>query len=127
MPVEKERKASEEPSYADKWRLRGFVFRGEAPDDPRLAAATVELAESYQRQMRRYRGVGRWFPGALGIAFSILALLNGLQGDKVSVVLYALIALGNFAHYAFNPVTRPKNVARSLAASEDVLATGKAA
>ena len=111
-------------TYVDKWRLRGIVLRGEAPGDPRLAADAVDLAKRYQRQIKRNLGVTRWFPGALGIAFGLLAFLHGLQGDVVSAVLYTLIALGNFAHYAFNPATRPKNVARSLAASEAVLAAG---
>ncbi len=109
-------------SYGEKWRLRGFVLRGEAPDDPRLAAATAELAESYQRQDRRLRGVSRWFPAVLGVAFSLFALLRVIEGEMVPGALYALIALGNLAQYAFNPAARPKRVARSLAASEEVLA-----
>jgi hypothetical protein len=104
-------------SYGDKWRLRGCVFRGEAPDDPRLAPAAVELAEGYQRQDRRFRGVGRWFPAVMGVAFVLLALVGAIKGEMVSTVLYALIALGHLAQYAFNPATRPKHVARALSAS----------
>jgi hypothetical protein len=104
-------------SYGDKWRLRGFVFRGEAPDDPRLAPAAVELAEGYQRQDRRFRGIGRWFPGVMGVAFVLLALVGAIKGETVSPVLYALIALGHLAQHAFNPATRPQHVARALSAS----------
>lgn len=109
-------------SYGERWRLRGFVLRGEAPDDPRLAAATAELAEGYQRQDRRLRGVGRWLPAVLGVAFGLLVLTAAIKGEAVSAVLYTLIGLGNLAQYAFNPAARPKRVARSLAASKEVLA-----
>jgi hypothetical protein len=34
-------------SFRDRWRVRRFVFRGEAPDDPRMATAAIELAERY--------------------------------------------------------------------------------
>jgi len=104
-------------SYGDKWRLRGCVFRGEAPDDPRLAPAAVELAEGYQRQDRRFRGIGRWFPAVMGVAFVLLALVGAIKGETMSTVLYALIALGHLAQYAFNPATRPQHVARALSAS----------
>jgi hypothetical protein len=109
-------------SYGEKWRLRSFVFRGEAPRDSRLAAASAELAEGYQRQDRRLRGLSRWFPALLGVAFGLLALTAAIKGETVSAVLYTLIGLGNLAQYAFNPATRPKRVARSLAASKAVLA-----
>jgi hypothetical protein len=39
-------------SYWDKVRIGRCLARGEAPDDPRKAAAAVELAESYQRKSR---------------------------------------------------------------------------
>jgi hypothetical protein len=110
-------------SFDDKWRLRGFVFRGEAPDDPRLAPAAVELAEGYQRQDRRLRGIGRWFPAVMGVAFLFLALVGAIRGEVVSTFLYALIALGHLAQYAFNPpATRPRHVSRALSASRQVAA-----
>ena len=118
---EEEMETFGELSYGEKWRLRGFVLRGEAPDDPRLAAATAELAEGYQRQSRRLRGATRWFPAVMGVAFGLLALVGVAKGEVVTPVLYALVALGHLAQYAFNPATRPKKVARSLAASEEVL------
>jgi hypothetical protein len=38
--------------YGAKWRVTRLVAKGEAPHDPRMAAAAVELAESYQRKGR---------------------------------------------------------------------------
>jgi hypothetical protein len=109
-------------SYGEKWRLRGFVFRGEAPGDSRLAAASAELAEGYLRQNQPLQGVSRWFPAVLAVVFGLFALLKAIEGEMLGAALYVLIALGNLAQYTFNPATRPKRVARSLAASEQVLA-----
>jgi hypothetical protein len=65
-------------SYGDKWRVGGFLRRGEAPQDPRIAAAVVEWAESYQRQEQRHAALLRWLPlvvvivcGAATILFAV--------------------------------------------------------
>jgi hypothetical protein len=39
-------------SYDEKWCVTGLVAKGEAPHDPRMASAAVELAERYQRSGR---------------------------------------------------------------------------
>jgi hypothetical protein len=39
-------------SYGEKWRVTRLVATGEAPHDPRMAAAAVELAEHYQHKGR---------------------------------------------------------------------------
>jgi hypothetical protein len=49
-----------------------------------------------------------------------LAILAAADGDALLMSAMALIALTNFAQLAFNPVLRPKNVARSLEASRRV-------
>jgi hypothetical protein len=37
-------------SYGERWRVTRLVAKGEAPSDPPMAAAAVELAESCQRR-----------------------------------------------------------------------------
>lgn len=88
-----------------------------------MAAAAVELAERYQRKGRGESTLYRFLAIALiliGVAFAILAAADG---DIAVMIAPALVALTNAAHLAFNPMLRPKNVARSLETSRRVSAT----
>lgn len=51
-----------------------------------------------------------------------LAVLAGADGDALLMSAMALVALSSVARFAFSPMTRPKNVARSLEASRRVAA-----
>jgi hypothetical protein len=87
-----------------------------------MAAAAVELAESCQNsgEMSLYRGVA-----ILLILVSLaLAVWAAAEGDALVMSAMALVALSSVAGFAFNPMTRPKNVARSLEASRRVSAPG---
>lgn len=109
-----------ELSFADRWRVRRFVFRGEAPEDARMAAAAVELAENYQRQ--GYMRWLRWGTPVVVLGALFVAILDATDGDLLGAILFALLAVVNLSHLALNPATRPKSVARSLEASRQVLA-----
>jgi hypothetical protein len=111
-------------SYGEKWRVNRLVAKGEAPDDLRMAAAAVELAERYQRRARVDATLYRGLVIALVFAGVALAILAAAEGDTLQVSAMALIALTNVGQLAFNPVLRPKNVARSLEASRRVCAAG---
>jgi len=106
-------------SYGDKWRVRRSVYRGEAPDDPRMVAAAVALAEGYQRQ--GYMRAGRWMAIVVVILMVPGAIYAAIDGDTLRAVLWGLIALVNAAHLMFNPATQPKSVARSLEASRRII------
>jgi hypothetical protein len=104
----------------DKRRVLACVRRGQAPPDPRLAAAAVELAEASQRQGRGPL-VAFWLPLGVAIALGAAAVLTAARGDLLLAGLLALGALLNIAHLAISPMARPRNVARSLRASRDLL------
>jgi hypothetical protein len=53
-----------------------------------------------------------------------LAILAPADGEALVLSAMALIALTNVAQLAFNPLLRPKNVARSLEASRRVSVAG---
>jgi len=81
-----------------------------------MAAAAIELAESYQRrggEASLHRGLAILL---IFIGLS-LAVLAASKGDTLLLVAMLLVVLSNVAQFAFNPMTRPKNVARSLEAS----------
>jgi hypothetical protein len=112
-------------SYGEKWRVTRLVAKGEAPRDPRMAAATVELAERYQRRERGEATLYRFLAIALILLVGVaLAILAAAEGDALLMSAMALIALTNVAHLAFNPLLRPENVARSLEASRRVSVAG---
>lgn len=110
-------------SYSDKWRVRGFLVRGEAPPDRQTAAAAAELAESYQRQGRTFMKLMRWLSATGVVVFGAAAIFMAIDGDALKAILYALLALTNVAHLMYNPAVRPQNVARSLEASRQVIAS----
>jgi hypothetical protein len=53
-----------------------------------------------------------------------LAALAAADGKTLVMSSMALVALTNVGQLAFNPMLRPKNVARSLEASRRVLVAG---
>lgn len=106
-------------SFGDKWRVSRFVYHGEAPKDPRLAAAAIELAESYQRQ--RFAGWLRWLAVVVAVGATFAAILTAVDGEPLQAGVLGLVALTNIGHLAFNPATRPQSVARSLEASRQLL------
>jgi predicted nucleic acid-binding Zn ribbon protein len=111
-------------SYGDKWRVTRQVAKGEAPHDPRMAAAAVELAERYQRKGRNESMLYRFLAIALILVGVALAILAAVDGDALLMSAMALIALTNAGQLVFNPMLRQKNVARSLEASRRVSGTG---
>jgi len=120
--VEENMEAFKALSFGEKWRVRGFLIRGSAPDDPRLALAAVELADGYQRQ--ELASWMRWLPGMLVALASAGFILNALDGDLLGMILNGLTALAAAAQYLLNPATRPKNVARAAEASRRVADAG---
>jgi hypothetical protein len=111
-------------SYREKWRVTRLVAKGEAPQDPEMAVAVVELAERYQRRGRGEPMLHRFLAGALVLVGIALAILAAAHGDALLMSAMALIALTNIGQLAFNPMLRPKNVARSLEASKQISAAG---
>jgi hypothetical protein len=109
-------------SYGEKWRVTRLLARGDAPDDPEMAAAAVELAERYQRREGGTSTLFRWMAILLVLAAAGLGVLAVVKGDVVLTIAMALLLLSNVAHLAWNPAARPENVARSLEASREVLA-----
>jgi hypothetical protein len=110
-------------SYGEKWRVNRLVANGEAPQDRRMAAAAVELAERCQRRERE-ASLHRGLAVVLILVGLALAVLAAADGDVLLMSAMTLIVLSNVAQFAFNPMTRPKNVARSLEASKRVSAAG---
>jgi hypothetical protein len=111
-------------SYGEKWRVTRLIANGEAPLDPRMATAAVELAERYQRRGRGEPTLHRFLAIALILVGVALAILAAADGDTLLTSAMALIALTNVGQLAFNPMLRPKNVARSLEASRRVSVAG---
>jgi hypothetical protein len=85
-----------------------------------MAAAAVELAERYQRKGRNESTLHHFLAIMLVLVGVTLAVLAAADGDALVMSAMALIALTNVAQLAFNPLLRPKNVARSLEASRRV-------
>jgi hypothetical protein len=113
-------------SWGDKLRVSRHLARGQAPADPLLATAAVELAESYPRQGRFLAAAMRWFPLISLPLFGLAAIFAAVEGDHFGLVLYGLWVVGNLAQLVLNPVTRPKNMARALEAAKRVAASGTA-
>lgn len=106
-------------SYGDKWRVSRSVARGEAPADFRMAPAAIELAESYQRH-RGETALMRWFPFFMIAAAGFFAVSYAIDGDKLGLIVNAVIVLANVAQLFFNPASRPRNLTRSLEASRRI-------
>jgi hypothetical protein len=109
-------------SYGEKWRVTRFVARGEAPPNPQMAAAAVELGESYQRRGRTGAILARWLPIAVVVFGGSATILSAANGNGSAAIFMALVVLVNIGALIFNPMARPENVARSLTASRQVIA-----
>ena len=107
-------------SYGEKWHVTRLVARGEAPQGPRLAAAAVELAERHQRRGSAELSLYRFLTIALVLGGAALAILAAADGDALEMGAMALLVLTNVGQLVFNPILRPKHVARSLEASRQV-------
>lgn len=103
-------------SSSDQLRVNRFLAQGESPDDPKLAAVTLEVGESYQAQRPIRAAAMRWAPMAFALFFAAFALLGTLDGEIGYVILLAVIVSGFVANLMLNPACRPKNVARSVEA-----------
>jgi hypothetical protein len=86
-----------------------------------MAAAAVELAESYERQSRAFRELARWLPVILVVSATYIAVSAAIEGDQLGLILNMLIALTGAGQLMLNPAARPKNTARSLEASRRVV------
>lgn len=108
-------------SFRDRWRASICLWRGDAPDEPRLAAAVVDLAESYRREGEGRAALARWAPAFLAAVFGCLAIWAAVDGDLWPLIANALLALGSIANFMLEPRRRPQNIARSLEASRRML------
>lgn len=107
----------------DQFRVQRFLTRGEAPNDPGLAAITLDAAESYQTKSRVLAALFRWVPMVLALLLAIPILPGALDGQIEKMILLLLIVLGVVGNLMLNPWTRPKNVAKSMEASKGVIAS----
>lgn len=104
-------------SSSEQLRVYRFLTQGESPDDPELAAVTLEVGERYQAQYPIRAAVMRWGPIAFSLFFGAFTILGMLDGEIGYVILFVLIVLGFIGNLMLNPASRPKNVARSVEAS----------
>lgn len=102
----------------DKVRVTRFVARGYAPSDPRLATATIELAESYQQQRRLYAVFGRWTPVFTAVVLGALTIPAAISGDVLMAIGAVVVVLGCVVFLWLDPAARPRSVARSLNAAK---------
>lgn len=116
-------KAFQALSNYDKLRASRYLTRGEAPSDPRMAAAAIELAESYQRRSRTYMALMRWSPVIVVVCTGYVAIPAAVEGSQAMSILFALVVLLCAGIFMFDPATRPKSIVRSLEASRRVVAS----
>ena len=124
-PLDDKTQAFQALSYGDKLRVSRHLTRGEAPDNPHMAAAAVELAESYQRQSRTYIALMRWFPAFMVVGLGYVTISHAVDGDTSLLIVYSLIVVLSALHLLFNPAVRPKNMSQSLEASKRVVTSGR--
>jgi hypothetical protein len=125
--LNEETQAFQALSYGDKLRVGRCLTWGQAPGDPRLAAAAVELGESYQDQSRTYAAVMGWSPVFMALGLGWLSGSHAVEGDGTMLILFVAVVLGSTWIFIFDPATRPKNIARCLDASRRVVAERAAA
>lgn len=114
-----------ELSSFDQFRVCRFLTRGEAPDDPDLAAITLEVAGRYQTKSRGLAELFRWWPMLLALPLIFYTLPGALDGQVGMVIFFLLIVLGGVGNLMLNPWTRPKNVAKSVEASKRIVAQSR--
>lgn len=105
----------------DKWRVSRLLVRGKVPSDPRMAAAAVELAESYHCRGRACKAFSRWVPVVTAVWIFTRTIPGAIEGGVGDAILVAVVILGAAGHLVLNPAMRPRNVARSLEASRRVV------
>jgi hypothetical protein len=108
-------------SFGEKLRAARFLTRGVAPSEPRMAVAVVALGESYRARGRAYATLTRWLPFFSVIVFGAIAIPEAVEGSTLMTVMAVLLVLGSIGHLMLNPAVRPKNLARSLEASREVV------
>jgi hypothetical protein len=119
-PLDNEMKAFRALPYSQKLRVGRCLARGAAPTDPQLAAAAVELAESYERQDRLSAVAYRWAPLLILVFAAPVAISAIDQGDELGLIVNSLVVLTSAMHFALSPATRRKNMARGLEASRRI-------
>ena len=106
-----------------KLRVCWQLARGKAPGDSRMAAAAIELAESYKRQGRTYVALARWLPLFMVVGFGYVTLSQFADGDPSLLFPYSLILVLSAFNTAFNPLAWPKNLSRSLESSRKMVSS----
>jgi hypothetical protein len=97
-------------SYRDMWRVSMCLRRGEAPDEPRLAAAAVDLAEGYRRQGRVKAALISWYPLVAIVWLGLLSISIAARGDEWVLIPYVLVVPLGIAGFLLDPGCRPQNV-----------------
>jgi len=106
----------------DRLRVTRFVKKGEAPDDPQMAPAAIEVAEGFQRAHgRAYYDRVRWFVLLVMVVTGASAVWFATGGETMQAILNAWVALTLLGSLSISPMYWPKNVARSLEASRAVV------
>lgn len=111
-----------ELSSFDQFRVFRFLTRGDAPDDPELAAITLDAAGRYQTQSHVLAALFRWWPMVLALLLIVPTLPGALDGQVMMVIFFLFIVLGVVGNIMLNPWTRPKSVAKSMEASKRIVA-----
>jgi hypothetical protein len=109
-------------SVFDQFRVNRFLTRGEAPNDPELAATTLDVAERYQTKSRVLAALFRWWPTVLAVPLILFTLPGALDGQGEMVIFFLFVVLGIVGNIMLNPWTRPGNVTKSMEASRRIVA-----
>lgn len=110
-----------ELSVLDQFRICRFLTKGDAPNDPELAAITLEVARRYQSSNRALAALLGWWPIALALALIVFALPGVLDGQVEMMMIFLIIVVGVMGNIMVNPWTRPANVVRSMEASRRIV------
>lgn len=110
-----------ELSSIDQFRVCRFLTRGESPDDPELAAITLDVAKHYQTKSRALAALFRWLPAVLALSLLVSTFSGALDGQAEMVIFFLLAVFGVAGNIMLNPWSRPKNVARSMEASKRIV------
>jgi hypothetical protein len=121
-PSNEHAKAFQALPYGTKLRVSWCLARGKSPGDPVLAAAAIEMAESYERQKRSNLRLERW--SALFLIFWVgcAAIFHLIDGDTLSLIFYVSIFLLSTASLSINPAAWPRNRRKSLEQSRKMVA-----
>ena len=110
-------------SVPERLRVTGFLRRGEAPRDPRIAAAVVEWGEHCQREANSRKGqLLRWLSPVFAVTFAAATGWLAVLGAPLQAALVLIAALLSVVHLMISPQVRPKRIARSVAESRVIAA-----